>query len=134
MRTPAAGAVRAWMTDRVFAVTAAVTVEDALRVMTERGVRHLPVMEGDRCVGLVCESDLLWTLWSRGASGGRVGDICRRPGPLVGPDDPVPLAAVRMTEGGCDAALVSCADSIVGIVTAADIVRYVGAHGVEQGG
>ncbi|HEU5469297.1 MAG TPA: CBS domain-containing protein [Actinophytocola sp.] len=134
MRTPTAGTVRVLMTDRVVAVTAATTLEDALRVMTECRVRHLPVMEGDRCVGMVQESDLLWTLWTHGAVAEPVGRNRIKPAPLVDPDDPMVLAAARMSEGGNDAALVTRDGSIVGIITAADIVRYVGEHGVEQGG
>jgi CBS domain-containing protein len=35
------------------------SVEDAMRVMTEKRIRHLPVMQGDRVLGLVSIGDLV---------------------------------------------------------------------------
>ena len=41
------------------AVTPADTVEDCLRVMTERRIRNLPVLQGDRLMGIVSIGDLV---------------------------------------------------------------------------
>ncbi|MFL6144254.1 MAG: HPP family protein [Labedaea sp.] len=127
MRTTAAKSVRAVMTDRVLAVTVTTTPEVALRLMTESGIRHLPVMDGERCVGLAHECDLLWTLWTHGLTGRTVGACCRTPVPVVHPDDPATVAAARMSDGGCDAVLVTAGGAIVGIVTAADLVGHLAA-------
>jgi len=131
MDTPAADTVRAVMTETVLAVTAQTQLETALRLMTETRVRHLPVMDGERCVGLLHESDILWTLWTHGPTGQDADRCCRRPAPAVRPDDSVASAAVQISRDGGDAALVTANGSIVGIVTAVDIVRYLGkrAHG-----
>ena len=51
--------VRAIMTSDVITITMESTVNDAMRVMTEQRIRHLPVMSGDRLVGIVSIGDLV---------------------------------------------------------------------------
>jgi CBS domain-containing protein len=119
--------VRALMTDRVVAVTSDLRLEAALRLMTTHRIRHLPVMDGDHCVGLLHEVDVLWTLWTHGDTGRTAGRCCRQPAPTVSPDDPMTTVAARMARDGSDAALVVTGGSIIGIVTAADIIHHLGA-------
>jgi len=52
-------AVRDIMTSPVHFVTPGHTVDDGMRIMTTNGVRHLPVLEGERVVGLVSLGDLV---------------------------------------------------------------------------
>jgi CBS domain-containing protein len=51
--------VREIIPDRVFSVTPQHTVEECLRLMTERRVRHLPVLEGERIIGIISIGDLV---------------------------------------------------------------------------
>jgi len=51
--------VREIIPDRVFSVTPQHTVEECLRLMTERRVRHLPVLDGEKIIGLVSIGDLV---------------------------------------------------------------------------
>jgi CBS domain-containing protein len=51
--------VRAVMTADVVCVPPSHTVADCMAVMTERRVRHLPVVEGGRLVGVVSIGDLV---------------------------------------------------------------------------
>lgn len=50
--------VSEWMTADPLTIGADTKVEDALRTMLERGFRHLPIVEGDRVLGVVSMRDL----------------------------------------------------------------------------
>ncbi|HEY0338995.1 MAG TPA: CBS domain-containing protein [Burkholderiales bacterium] len=52
-------AVRDIMTSGVVTVDPSKTIEDCMSLMTQRRIRHLPVCEGDRLVGLVSIGDLV---------------------------------------------------------------------------
>ena len=51
--------VREVMEARVVCAPPEQTVEEAMAVMTEKRVRHLPVMEADRLIGIVSIGDLV---------------------------------------------------------------------------
>lgn len=55
--------VREIMTVDVICVTPQHGVEDTLRIVTENRVRHLPVRDGDRIIGLISIGDLVkWVI------------------------------------------------------------------------
>ena len=55
--------VREIMTTEVICVTPQHGVEDTLRIVTESRVRHLPVRDGERIVGLISIGDLVkWVI------------------------------------------------------------------------
>jgi CBS domain-containing protein len=47
------------MTTPVVFVTPKQTIEDAMRIMTEKRIRHLPVLDGETVVGVVSIGDLV---------------------------------------------------------------------------
>ena len=47
------------MTSPVTFVTADCTLDEAMSIMTEKHIRHLPVQEGDRVVGVVSIGDMV---------------------------------------------------------------------------
>ena len=51
--------VREWMTADPITATADTSVEEAGHVMLEHGFRHLPVVEGERAIGIVSIRDLI---------------------------------------------------------------------------
>lgn len=47
------------MSDKVVTVQPGQTVEECMALMTDKRIRHLPVMDGDRLVGLLSIGDLV---------------------------------------------------------------------------
>jgi CBS domain-containing protein len=50
--------VREWMTADPITATTDTSIEDAARTMFDNGFRHLPVVDGERAVGIVSLRDL----------------------------------------------------------------------------
>lgn len=55
MKTP----VKEIMTEEVITVGTGSTVEEAMALMTDKRIRHLPVVEGEKIVGVVSIGDLV---------------------------------------------------------------------------
>jgi CBS domain-containing protein len=116
------------MTANVLGIVPAAPLDVALRMMVEARVRHLPVVERGRCVGMLHESDVLWRLWSApGAESTRVVVVARTPVVSVAVADDVTTIARRMMDAETDAAVVTEGGRITGIVTAADLLRRLAA-------
>jgi CBS domain-containing protein len=56
---PARTPVSRYMTETPMVVPSDTEADEAVRLMLEMGVRHLPVVDGDRLVGMVSARDLL---------------------------------------------------------------------------
>jgi CBS domain-containing protein len=120
-------AVTAVMSTDVVAVDAAARLPTALHVMAATGVRHLPVVDRGRCVGVLVEADLVRHLaQGPGPSGtgatAALAQLCR-PAPELPLSARVSEAARSMSADVSDAVLVSDRGRVVGIVTATDLVR-----------
>jgi len=114
---------------RTVAVHPATDPFTALTVMRRNEVRHLPVVEGDRCVGLLSEGHLLAALASTNGSGDQrtdgglnAGALCHRPAPTVPPGSSLQAMAAIMTAERVDAVLVVHRGELVGIVTGSDVL------------
>jgi CBS domain-containing protein len=58
-RTSKTTAVSELMTSKVYFVRPDQTVEDCMALMTEKRIRHLPVLDGEKLVGIVTIGDLV---------------------------------------------------------------------------
>jgi CBS-domain-containing membrane protein len=120
-------AINTFMTGRVVAVLPGTRLIDALRVMDSAGVRHLPVVEGNRCVGLLAETDMLRQLVTQGLLLPRcrmrltAGEVCRRPAPVVPVWSTRAIAAQMMLATGSDAVVVLDNERVLGIITGYDL-------------
>lgn len=123
-------------------ITPDTTLPDAIRLASQRGVRHLPVMDGDQVVGMVSDRDLKRAMASPATSLDiheltylldrlRVGEIMTRGVITIGPAFPVEEAARLMVQEKIGALPVMDGGRLVGIVTETDVlalfVRAMGA-------
>ena len=120
---------------RMVAVHPATDAYGALTVMRQGEVRHLPVVVDGHCVGLLTEADLLRGLAS-GASGAELtaGGLCHRPAPAVPAGSSLPAMAAIMIDSGADAVIVVSNGTMVGMVTASDVLGAVTARWRDGGG
>jgi acetoin utilization protein AcuB len=119
--------VRSVMTPAPEVVVAQADTSSALERMQTLGVRHLPVMDRDRLVGVVSERDLrsvrAFLDYAPGELGPTVGELCSRDLLVVGPDDPLDEAATAMADRRVGAALVVEGTDLVGIMTCVDLCK-----------
>lgn len=117
------------MTRRVITATPEMTVADARALTREHRIRHLPLLEAGRLVGIVTDRDL------REAGQGRVGDIMQPDVITTHPLDPVGEAARLLAEHRIGCLPVVQAGDLVGIVTETDLLRQlVSLLGVDRPG
>jgi CBS domain-containing protein len=57
--------VREIMTERVIYVKPDQKIDDCMALMTKKHIRHLPVLDGDRLVGMISIGDVVKTLISK---------------------------------------------------------------------
>jgi len=125
--------VRSRMTPHVHTASPATTLADALSLTREHRIRHLPIVEDDRLVGLVTERDLrlamppIWadehdelmqTLRTK-----RVGEVMVTDIVTVQPDTPVEDAARLLYTHHIGCLPVLEDDRLVGILTETDLLR-----------
>jgi CBS domain-containing protein len=119
------------MTRAVITIGWAERVADAARVMEERGIRHLPVVEADgRLIGIVTEGDIRQVLASEGLRDAEaapatliVGKVMSLEPTAIAPDSALAAAVALMHERKLSALPVVERDQVVGILTESDILR-----------
>ena len=127
------------MTCEVVALPPQSTAGEALALCRERRIRHLPVLEDDRLVGIVSDRDLRSATPALGEPAraealGRilVHEVMTREVATAHPDDPIEEAANAMRERKIGCLPVIEDDALVGIVTSSDVmealVYLMGAH------
>jgi acetoin utilization protein AcuB len=134
--------VRDWMTEHLVTLSPEASVAEALTLCRERRIRHIPILEEGRLVGIVSDRDL------RDASPAlgdperartlqeiRVADVMSREVITVDPQDSIENAAQQMyelkieslpvvSEGAVAGAGSTVAEEeVLGIVTSSDVMR-----------
>jgi acetoin utilization protein AcuB len=118
--------VRDIMSSPAVSIPPAMTLEDAYQIMQERGIRHLPVLDDGRLVGVITDRDLRLATStlapSRLSPQGRVSEVmCGEPMTAeVG--DPVEDAAFRMRERKIGCLPVMDDGKLIGIITGVDLL------------
>lgn len=117
--------VREVMTGRPHTVREEDDLALARQQMLWTGVRHLPVLRDDACVGVLSDRELLACAAERGAEKARhvrVAEVMRTDLPVLSPEDPVEVAAQTMASAHADGLVVVEGGRVVGIVTAIDLL------------
>ncbi len=134
--------VRDWMTQNLLTLSPKASVAEALTLCRERRIRHIPILEEGRLVGIVSDRDL------RDASPAlgdpertrtlqeiRVGDVMTREVITADPQDSIENAAQEMYELKIESLLVvaerpaaderraAADEELLGIVTSSDVMR-----------
>lgn len=135
-----------WMTKKVYTVYTDDSIMDAVKVMKENGIKHLPVVKGDKIKGIVSDRDVREFTPSAATSldvyelhylleKTRVKDIMKSGVTTTTPDTPVEEAAMILYD-----LLIGCLPviengRIVGIISDRDIFRaLIDITGARHGG
>jgi acetoin utilization protein AcuB len=127
------------MTRELVTVVSETTAAEALALCRMNRIRHLPVLEGRRLVGVISDRDLRAATPALGDLARaealdriRVADEMARDVATAGPEDPIEDAAMAMYERKIGCLPVVDGEDLVGILTTSDVmralVRLVGAH------
>jgi acetoin utilization protein AcuB len=135
-----------WMTKKVFTVETDDYLSTALSVMKEKGVKHLPVVKGNKLKGLVSDRDIKEYSPSKATSldiyelhyllaNTRIKEIMRPKVVTTTPETPVEEAAMLMLDQNIGCLPVQENGNLVGIISDKDIFHaLVDITGVRHGG
>jgi acetoin utilization protein AcuB len=130
--------VRDWMTEHLVTLSPEASVAEALTLCRKRRIRHIPILEEERLVGIVSDRDLRDaspTLGDPERARIRVADVMSREVITVDPQDSIENAAQQMyelkieslpvvSEGVvADAGSAVVEQEVLGIVTSSDVMR-----------
>ncbi len=98
------------------------TLRTARALMVREGIRHLPVLEGDRLVGIVSERDLRFASQLPSAEGDAlpIEQVMVRKPYSVRPETPLNVAARVMAERRLGSVVVVDGKNVIGILTTTD--------------
>jgi acetoin utilization protein AcuB len=133
--------VRDSMTREVVTLGPEASAAEAWGICQEMGIRHMPIVEAGRLVGLVSDRDLRDISPPRGSGGERetlgwtrLRDIMSTDVVTIHPLDTIEDAARALYDRKIGCLPVVAEDELVGIITSSDMMRtlieLVGAHGI----
>jgi CBS domain-containing protein len=102
-------------------------IDAAERIMQEHGFRHLPVLDGDKLVGIVSQRDVALLLNPALSFGDRkrvrIRSVCTRDPYVVDEDEPLDRVVLEMAERHLGSAIVARDGQVIGIFTVTDACR-----------
>lgn len=129
---------------KLFTVTPETTLPEALRLTSQRGIRHLPMLDGDRLAGILSDRDLKRAMASSATrlevhelayltSRVRVDEIMTRTVITIAPTASIEAAACLMVQEKIGALPVMEGSRLIGLVTETDVLRlFVRAMGATE--
>lgn len=138
--------VKDWMTTYVHSVSPQEPIGDAIQLMKEKGVRHLPVLDKGVVVGLLSDTDIKSYVPSKGTSldvyelnyllaKTTVAQVMAKPVVTVSSETPVEEAAMILFDQRLGCLPVLEGSRLVGIISDRDIFRVlVEITGARRGG
>jgi CBS domain-containing protein len=133
--------VRDIMETKLVTISASERLSMVEDIMTLGRVRHMPVVQGGRLVGVVSERDLLrasLSVLSEHRDAERraflhvveISRVMSTPPIVIGPDATIEQAALLMADKKIGCLPVVAGEELVGMVTETDVLRWVaGVHG-----
>ena len=116
--------VSQYMTRPVITVTPQTEFHRAFDLMRARRIHHLPVVDGERLVGIVAERDLLLAAANFGSSEVPVGEIMRGPAICVSESADLKQAArLLVTKHIGSLPVIDSRKQLVGMITETDIFK-----------
>ncbi|HTQ05652.1 MAG TPA: CBS domain-containing protein [Polyangiaceae bacterium] len=114
-----------YMTTVPRTIDAESTLMTATRLMREGGFRHLPVVQGERLLGLITERDvrLVESFDKVDAATMTVGEAMSEPPYSVGPETPLDEVVNTMAEHKYGSAVIVQNGKVVGVFTTVDACR-----------
>lgn len=121
------------MVSKVITITSSATVNDALHLLHQNNIRHLPVIDRELFVGFVSETDLRQVLLLPGGNDLCIKDVMNKDPITIGPEDNLEEAARRIYQHKIGGLPVLEDGRLVGIVTTGDILAaFIEIMGVLQ--
>jgi acetoin utilization protein AcuB len=114
--------VHEWMTRNPVTVSKDENVRGCMDLMTEHSIRHLPVVEGQKLVGFVTESDLREVSSTSSAEGTSIEDFMVIDPITVSPDTDIEDAAKLIYYHKIGGLPVVDNEEFVGIITVVDLL------------
>lgn len=111
----------------VWTIAPDITVFEAIKMMADKNVGALPVMDGTKLVGMISERDYMSKVVLKGKSSKEtpVKDIMTCKVVTVGPDHNVSKCMEIVTEHHIRHLPVMDGDELLGIVSIGDLVRWI---------
>jgi acetoin utilization protein AcuB len=135
-----------WMTKKVFTVDLDDYLSDAITLMKEKGVKHLPVVKGGKLKGIISDRDIKEYTPSKATcldvyelhyllAKTKIKELMTAKVITTPPDTPVEEAAMVLLDRNIDCLPVLDSGSLVGIISDRDIFHaLVDITGVRHGG